>query len=542
MRRIRPLVLALACAGALLAPASAQAFEQLSSFGSFGAGAGQIEVPGGIEVGPDGSSYVADYGNNRIDVFSPSGSFVRAFGMKVSPAGGNVCISPCQAGSEDEELKQSAGAMYNPEDVAVDSEGRVFVADSRNNRIDVFSTEGTFIRAFGKDVEAGAGTAGVCTLASGCERGVPDGSAGAISRPFGVAVDASGNVYVADAVNARIDVFSTAGAFVSAFGKGVNAGAGGGNVCTTECQAGESSAAPGAIDEPYDVTVAPDGDLYVADYKAARIDLFTSQGTFLYAFGKEVDPTGANVCTTECQAGEEGGAAGALTGPTAVTTDASGSVYVADENNNRIDEFTAPGGFVRAFGGGVVDGATAFQICSLGSGCQVGGEETIIGAIPGPYGVAVDCRGSVYAIEEKAGFARAERFGEPGTASPPCPAVAPTTPIAPAAPPASAATRPTNAYSIGKLKLNLEKGTAILPVTVPGPGSVVLKGKGIHLVKGTAKKAGIVKLAVKLVGAAQRLLLKNGASKITAKITFTPNGGVSLTKTRKLTLKAALPK
>jgi sugar lactone lactonase YvrE len=461
----------------------------------------------------------------------------------VDPAGGNVCTSECQTGSEDEELKQSAGAMYDPENLALDSQGQVFVADARNNRIDVFSTGGAFIRAFGKDVEAGPGTGSVCTLVTGCERGVPDGSAGAINRPTGVAVDAAGNVYVTDHGNARIDVFTATGDFLYAFGKEVSSGAAGGDVCTSECQAGEASGVAGAMREPYDVTIGPDGDLYVADYGNARVDVFTAQGAFLRAFGKDVNPAGGDVCTSECQAAEEGEAAGQLVAPTAVTTTASGSVYVADEANNRIDEFTASGGYVRGFGEGVVsEGALAFQICTLESGCREGGEGTIAGAVPGPYGVAVDCQGGVYAVEEKGGYARVERFGEPGT---PVPSTCPVSKVnaSPSQTPSPSPTpvKPSNKIKFGKLTLNKKKGTATLTVKVPGPGSLALKGKGLKKVKRIAKKVGSVKLPVALAGKAKKKLNEAGKAKVKAKLTFAPTGGSAATQAKRLTLKKTRP-
>jgi DNA-binding beta-propeller fold protein YncE len=314
MSRIRLAVLVLACLGALAAPAGASAFGPLSSFGSFGEGAGQLRVPGNLEIAPDGTAFVADFSNNRIDVFSSSGGFLRAFGKEVNPGGGDVCTVACQAGSENEALKQSAGGMYNPEDVALDSEAHLFVTDFRNNRIDVFTTAGAFVRAFGADVEAGPGTGGVCTAVTGCERGAPTAAAGALNGPSDLAVDAAGKVFVADPGNNRVDVFSAVGAFLYAFGRNVNPGAGSAELCTTVtgCQAGEESGAAGALSFPYGVTLAPGGNLFVTEYNNSRVDAFTAAGEFLYAFGRKVDPAGGDLCTVAsgCQEAEISAAAG----------------------------------------------------------------------------------------------------------------------------------------------------------------------------------------------------------------------------------------
>jgi len=75
-------------------------------------------------------------------------------------------------------------------------------------------------------------------------------------------------------------------------------------------------------------------------------------------------------CTTTCQAGFVDGGAGALYQPEGVAIDSSGDVYVADEINNRIEEFSAAGAFIRAYGWAVVDGMSQFENCTIS--CQAG--------------------------------------------------------------------------------------------------------------------------------------------------------------------------
>jgi DNA-binding beta-propeller fold protein YncE len=532
LRRHRAALVALAalCAAVLAAPAGASAFGPLSSFGSFGQGAGQLRVPGNLEVAPDGTVYVADYSNNRIDVFSATGAFLRAFGKEVNLDGSDVCTTACRAGSENEELKKSAGAMYNPEDVALGPEGNLFVVDVRNNRIDVFTTAGAFVRAFGADVEAGPGTGGVCTTATGCELGAPTPAAGGMSGPTGVAVDPDGNVYVADYGNNRVDVFSTAGAFLYAFGKNVGGpGQESPELCTTECLAGEGSGAAGDMLNPWNLTIGPDGTLYVTEYSNSRVDAFTVEGEFLYAFGKHVEPLGADICTAEsgCEEGTISDAAGGLGGPTAVSTDPAGTVYVASEENNRVDVFSAGGAFLRAFGFGVIDGKAQFQTCTASSGCRAGSEGSAPGSISSPYGVAA-AAGRIYVTEEGKKLARVEVFGESA------PVV---TPIA-----APAAVKPTPVFKLGKLQLNRRTGRASLAVTVSGPGSLALDGRGLKSTRRQAAAATTVKLPVKLIGKAAKKLAASGTAKVLAKITFTPTAGTALSKTKKLTLKKTLPR
>jgi hypothetical protein len=110
-----------------------------------------------------------------------------------------------------------------------------------------------------------------------------------------------------------------------------------------------------------------------------------------------------------------------------------------------------------------------------------------------------------------------------------------------AAGPTVTITRPPNAFSFGKVKLNKKKGTAKLPVTVPGPGTLTLAGKGlkpIHKAKveGKAVTAGTTKLKVRAKGKAAKKLKKRGKLKVKAKVTFKPTGGLSKTQSKKIKL------
>ncbi len=473
----------------------------------------------GIAIGADGSAYVSDVGNFRIDVFASDGTFVRAFGEDVNPGGGDVCTtaSGCQEGLDGE----GAGAMNEPQGLAFGPEGNLFVADKKNNRIDVFSPDGAFLRAFGKDVNTGPGDPDVCTTE--CEPGDSTGVAGAMDGPTGITADA-GALYVSDYGNGRIDVFAPDGTFLRAFGKDVNTGPGDPDVCTTECKGAEVGGSAGMMRLPRAVAVAPGNQIMVADTENQRIDIFSTAGVFIRAFGKDVKPGGGNICTTAtgCVEGTIGTAAGALAYPSGVTAGAAGNLYVAELNNNRVSEFTIDGTFVRAFGEGVDTGAAAFQICTAASGCQQGVVAgTVAGATPEPQGLAVDCRGTLYVTEELAGFARVERFGEPGTALPPC--------VDPAPPSIKVSLIPfvrvSNRIRFNGLKLNRGNGTAVLFVRVPGSGRVILKGRGVRRLSRGAPRAKVVRLPIKPKVRLKRFVKRHGKGRIRVEVTFRPVGG-----------------
>jgi hypothetical protein len=138
------------------------------------------------------------------------------------------------------------------------------------------------------------------------------------------------------------------------------------NICTVfskeECQLGAFSGEPGGFGYPKGVAVNTDpaspehGDLYITDLVNHRVQVLTAAGAFVSMFGEQVnETTGGNICTAAsgnvCQAGAGGSETGALQQPEGITANPStGDVYVQDEANWRVDEYTADGQFVAMFG------------------------------------------------------------------------------------------------------------------------------------------------------------------------------------------------
>ena len=477
-RRLLFLALAALCAALLVPVGAAAAVGPLLNFGSFGDGAGQLDNPEGLALDAEGNVYVAEYSNERISVFSPNGTFLRAFGRDVGGPGVDTCTTSCHAGAFEFPASSVAGALSNPVDVAFDAAGRLFVSDSQNSRIDVYTPDGGFRYAFGKEVSpAGADR---CTTVTGCKIGDFSDEAGAFLELEGIGVSSS-RVYAADAGNNRVSVSSLEGNFQFAFGKDVNPS--GGDVCTLldDCQQG-SDEGLGAIDTPVDVALGPDGNLYVAySGSTSGVAVFTQQGAYLRRFG-EAGP-------------------GALDAASGLAIDSAGAVHVADRGDEAVKTFNAAGTFSTSF--------AAADVSRL----------------------SLDCRGAFWITAPDP--SEVVRFGEPGSAAPPClPSPPPDVPIVTVV--------PSNKFKFGKLVLNKKKGTATLAINVPAAGKLVLKGSGLVKSTVSATKSGDVKLAVKLKGRLKEKLAELGKAVAKAKVIFTPTGGVALTKQKSLTLKKTL--
>jgi tripartite motif-containing protein 71 len=534
---------------ALALPASAAAAPvPLAQVGSSGSGAGQLSSPRSVAIDGAGHLYVAEFVNRRISVFGADGAFIHAFGWGVDTGASafEVCTtaSTCQAGLSG----GGAGQLDGPHAVALDGAGNLFVTELESDRISVFAAAGpSFTRAFGWGVDTGASVFEVCTTASTCQAGIAGDGDGQLANPTGVALDGAGDLYVTDSGNSRISVFGAAGpSFTRAFGWGVDTGASAFEVCTTAstCQAGLSGGGAGQLASPGGIVLDGVGGLYVPDGLNNRISVFGTAGpSFTRAFGFGVD-TGASafeVCTTAstCQAGLGTGAAGDLDFPRGTALDGAGGLYVAEQSNLRISLFGAAGpSFTHAFGFGVDTGASAFEVCTTASTCQAGILGAGVGQLSAPFGVAIDLCGAAWVADT--GNGRLQRFGEPGTALPPCAAVPP--PVGPTAPAAA----PSNAFTLGPISRNKKKGTATINLTLPNPGELTGSGSGVkassagRAVTSKSVGAGQAQLLIKATGKKKRKLNETGKVKLSVVVTYTPTGGDPSTQPVKVKLKKKL--
>jgi DNA-binding beta-propeller fold protein YncE len=236
------------------------------------------------------------------------------------------------------------GQFNDPTGIAI-AGNAVFVADSRNGRIQVFDLNGNFKRLFGRPGKklGELGRPMNITIVRGelyaaeyfndrvqvfALDGTPKrtiGSAGSgpgrFKAPGGVAVAPNGDLFVADFYNHRVQHLKADGSFIRQWGI-----------------TGKTGAGAGEFIYPTDVAVAPDGVLYVADGYADRIQAFDRHGKFLRKWG---GPFATNIF---------GPFNGWFAVTTAVTVSPQGNIFVADFYNDRVQNFTRDGIFLSAFG------------------------------------------------------------------------------------------------------------------------------------------------------------------------------------------------
>jgi len=287
-----------------------QKIASAQQFAALGTGDGQLTGARGVAVGSDGSIYVADQGNNRIQKFDAGGKFLLKWGSK---------------GTGD-------GQFDSPSGVAVDKNGHVWVSDLWNHRIQEFDAIGKFLSKFGS-----------YAAASGQDQ------PGKFFGPRYVAVGPDGSVYVSDTGNKRIQKFGPDGKFLRAWGQG--------------------GTGPGQFEEPMGLTVDGSGNVYVADTWNRRIQKFTADGQFISTVsvgswpsaqasngepGLAVTSNGAILATDPLRArvlqfGPDGqlqtawGGAGndpsSLQAPTGIALAANDNIVVSDSLNSRIVVF-----------------------------------------------------------------------------------------------------------------------------------------------------------------------------------------------------------
>lgn len=295
-----------------------------------GTGAAAIfNGPAGIALDGSGNIIVASTLNHRI--------------RKVTPAGVVTTIAGSGGGAFADGTG-TAAAFNGPGDLALDSNGNIYVADTSNHRIRKIDPQGV-----------------VTTLAGGGAAAFGDGTGtnAFFSNPSGVVVDSNGNVYVGDTDNRRMRRITPAGVVTTLAGNGVSGSTDG---TGTAAQFGG----------PRGLALDSSGNIYVADFRFNIIRKVTPAGVVTTIAGNTSGLGGfADGTGTAAQFDE----------PDGLAVDGNGNIYVADRQNFRIRKITSAGVVTTLAGTGTVGSADG-----PASTAQFGG----------PVGVAVDNTGTVF--------------------------------------------------------------------------------------------------------------------------------------------------
>lgn len=320
-----------------------QAFDATGTFlTSWGPGANPVRAPVDVAVAPDDTVLVANQsGTNRVQRYTNAGAFLAQWtSNSVSPVAvdtgpdGRVYVTQSTTGvpahhrswvldaalstavafGETLEDPPSAselepGLLFGPKGLAVAADGVVTVVDSYGTNPTFFSNRTDWLSSFDAD------GAPLSRLGSADNPASPQ-----LLRPADLALAPSGDQYVVEVGNNRVQRLTDSGAYVSHWG-GPLAGSG-----------------PGQFDAPESVAVDASGDVLVADTGNDRVQRFSADGTF------------------EAQWGSTGTANGQFQGPSGIAVDPeSGDVFVADSGNDRVQRFSAAGAFEAAWHGALDD-------------------------------------------------------------------------------------------------------------------------------------------------------------------------------------------
>jgi hypothetical protein len=288
-----------------------------------------INAPIGVVVDSSGNVYVSDFSN-----------VIR----KITPLGVVTTFAGSGSGASTDGTGTNA-SFNNPYGLAIDSSGNIYVSEESGHRIRKITSAGVVTTLAG----SGSGT-----FADGT------GASASFYRPYGVAVDSAGNVYVADAYNNRIRKITPLGVVTTLAGNGSN-----GNTNGTGTNA--------SFFHPVGITVDSDGNVYVGGI-ANSIRKITPLGVVTTLAGGSTagstDGTGTNAQFNECWG---------------ITIDSFGNLYVTDLNNRRIRKITSAGVVTTVAGSGS-------QGSSDGTGTNA--------SFNFPWGIAADLTGSLYVADK----------------------------------------------------------------------------------------------------------------------------------------------
>ncbi|MCL3996209.1 NHL domain-containing protein [Streptomyces lavenduligriseus] len=297
----------------------------------------QLNRPYGIVVDSTGTLYFSDFQNHRIRKITTDGKISTVAGTGVAGFGGDG--------------GPAVSAQLNwPRELALDSEGALYVADGNNHRVRKITADGKISTVAGAGVAGFSGDGGPATAAR-------------LNVPMGVAVDSTGTLYVTEYHNNRVRKITTDGKISTVAGNGAAAFGGDGG-----------PAVSAQLNRPHAVVVDGAGVLYIADGENHRIRKVAADGKISTVAGTGVAGFG----------GDGGPATSAqLHLPVGLVLDSAGNLYISEFRNHRIRKMTTDGKIGSVAG----TGAAAFG----GDGGPAAPAQ-----LNHPFGLAVDCVDTLY--------------------------------------------------------------------------------------------------------------------------------------------------
>jgi RHS repeat-associated protein len=295
-----------------------------------------------------GDTYIADAGNNRIQEIASYSHTQYGISMTAGDVYTIAGHANGQAGCQCDGLLATSGYLDDPWGITIDNNGDLYVADSGNNRIqEVAAATGT---QWGQSMTAGYmyTIAGNQYATAGYTGDGGAASAALLNNPIALTMDGHGNIYIADSWNSRVqeiaavtgtqwgqsmtsgDIYTIAGSATGAHGS-----SGDGGPATSALLYGAGGLA-----------LSPAGDLYIGDGGNNRVQELAAathaQWGQAMTAGDIYTVTGGSGATLYTDGGPA--SATSIAGAPSLATDASGDLYIADEQNNRIQEIAAASG------------------------------------------------------------------------------------------------------------------------------------------------------------------------------------------------------
>jgi uncharacterized protein (TIGR03437 family) len=293
------------------------------------AGTAQLFQPHSVAVDSSGNVFILDSGNYRVLKVTPDGAISKYAGIEF----------PAFTGDGNPATQAAINYAYG---IAVDSKGNLFIADSLNQVIRAVTTDG--------NIQTIAGIPG----RTGCNGDLFPTSTG-LSYPSGMAVDAAGSLYIADAQNHLVREITqplTPNAKITTIA----------GTCVPGYSGDGSQARNAQLNFPLDVAIDGQGNVLIADSGNSRVRIVNAQGII------------ATIAGSDPGSGDNGPAnAARLFSPSGIVLDAAGNAYISDTDNGRI----------RRVG---IDGTIS----------------TIASGLNGPNGLALDSAGALYVAETNA--------------------------------------------------------------------------------------------------------------------------------------------